>query len=158
MREIIEFSLFDNVRLMQFRRAVALGTLVLGTAACSGGVAIAPTTGNPVPTTTGEVCGVTAIAGGPATIVGVKHRALLHVCPSGPPVAVTRYDGFTLMASNGRRYEAYRYKLGAWSARLPAGTYRAVGAFGCSGADRPFVVAAGKTLKGVIIWFGCDWN
>jgi hypothetical protein len=32
---------------------------------------------------------------------------------------------------------------------LPAGTYQVVGIGGC-GAERPFVVTAGKTLKGVI--------
>jgi len=64
---------------------------------------------------------------------------------------------FSIMASNGKRYNAYSYDLSEWSARLPAGTYRAVGAPGCPGAERPFVVTAGETLKGVVVWFGCDW-
>jgi hypothetical protein len=60
------------------------------------------------------------------------------------------------MASNGKRYKAHIYSLGAWSARLPAGTYRAIGGGGCW-AERPFVVTAGKTLKGVVVWWGCAY-
>ena len=95
-----------------------------------------------------------ALAGGPSGAVGVKDPALLHVCPSGPHTVTTR---FSLVAGNGRRYQAYINNLGAWSARLPAGTYRAVGAAGC-GAESPFVVTAGKTRKGIVVWWGCDYS
>ncbi len=104
--------------------------------------------------TIGEVCGVTALAGGPAPAVGVKHPELLKVCASGP---FKLTDSFSIKASNGNRYEAYVDNLGGWSARLPTGTYQVVGIGGC-GAERPFVVTAGKTLKGVIAWYGCLYS
>jgi hypothetical protein len=63
--------------------------------------------------TIGEVCGVTALAGGPAPAVGVKHPELLKVCASGP---FKLTDSFSIKASNGNRYEAYVDNLGGWSA------------------------------------------
>ena len=64
---------------------------------------------------------------------------------------------FSIMAGNGARYKARIYTDHGWSARVPAGTYRAIGAAGCRGPERPFDVAADKTLKGVVVWFGCDY-
>jgi len=58
---------------------------------------------------------------------------------------------FSIVASDGRRYQAYTYNHDGWSARLPAGTYRAVGVGGCGAT---FVVTAGKTLEGVVVWCG----
>jgi hypothetical protein len=155
MREELRWRLHGNMRVMQSRRAVALVALALASAACSTGVAVAPTTSGITVTTStvptmGEVCGVTAMAGGPAGGVGVKDPALLHVCPTGP-FQVT--DHFSILGSNGKRYKAYSDRDG-WLARLPAGTYRVDGANGC-GAEPPFVVPAGKTHKGVVAWFSC---
>ena len=45
-----------------------------------------------------------------------------------------------------------------WSATVPAGNYRAVGAPGCPRAEPQFMVSTGKTLKGVIVWTGCDYK
>jgi hypothetical protein len=62
------------------------------------------------------------------------------------------------MAADGKRHDVLTYKDGGWRAtRIPAGTYRAIGAAGCPEPERPFVVTAGKTLMGVIVWFGCDY-
>jgi hypothetical protein len=92
---------------MQFRRILALGAMALATAACSRGTAVLPTTSAPTTVTRstlptlGEVCGVTALAGGPPGAIGVKNPALLHVCPSGAhEVAHT----FSIIARNGKRY------------------------------------------------------
>jgi hypothetical protein len=140
--------------LMRIQRAVvavALGMIALTTAACSSGAAVPPTTSMGI----GEVCGVTALAGGPPSAVGVQDPALLHVCPSGHH-EVPR--GFNLMASNGQRYKAYTYNFNGWFARVPAGTYSAVDRPGCRTPGRPFVVRPGKTLKGVVVWFGCDYS
>jgi hypothetical protein len=126
--------------------AIALGVMALTTAACSSGTTTLPV---------GKVCGVTALAGGPPSAVGVQDPALLRVCPSGRH-EVAR--GFSLMASNGKKYKAYTYNFNAWFARVPAGTYRAVDRPGCRTPGRPFVVRAGKTLKGVVVWLGCDYS
>lgn len=134
---------------MKLRFALVLGTLALVAAACSGGVA---TSNLPV---TGEVCGVTALAGGPPSAVGVKDHALLHVCPSGPHKVTSE---FRIMAKSGRRYEVYSYNHGGWEARVPTGTYRAVGAAGCPSVESPFVVTAGKVRVGVVVWIGCLWS
>jgi hypothetical protein len=150
---------------MQFRRALALGTMALALFACSARTAVLPTTSTSSTVTTstvttstvltiGEVCGVTALGGGPETAVGVKDRALLHRCPFGPHKVTT---SFSILASNGRRYRPYLYSHDGWTARLPAGTYRAVGAAGCPGAQGRFVITAGRTLIGVVVWFGCDY-
>lgn len=128
--------------MVRFRRVVALGALALATTACSGGTAA-------VHTPTGQVCGVQAMSGGPAP--GVQDPALVHIC--GPRPFRPAY-WFSIVASNGKRYKAYVDKLGGWSERLPAGTYRVDGKGGC-GLEHPFVVTAGKILKGVIAWFGC---
>lgn len=125
--------------------AVALGVMTLTTAACSSGTANPPV---------GKVCGVTALAGGPPSAVGVKDRALLHVCPSRQHQTSSK---FSVVASNGKRYVVRTYDSRQWSANLPGGTYRAVGAPGCPGLERRFVVTAGKTIKGVVVWFGCDY-
>jgi hypothetical protein len=129
--------------------------VALTTAACSSGTVAPPTTS--IGIGIGEVCGVTALAGGPASAVGVKNRALLYVCPSGPQEAIRGLE-FSLMAINGARYKARIYSDRGWSARVPAGTYRAVDRPGCLTPGRPFVVRAGKTLKGVVVWFGCDYS
>jgi hypothetical protein len=135
---------------MRIQRAVvaaALGMLALTTAACSSGTAVSAL---------GRVCGVTALAGGPRSAVGVKNRALLHVCPSGPQVAIREFQ-FSIMASDGERYKARIYTDDGWSASVPAGTYRVVGAVGGCPPERPFVVTAGKIRKGVVAWLGCDF-
>lgn len=137
------------MKLMQARRLLAIGVLAVSTAACSGGVSSA---------SLGEICGVTALAGGPGSAVGVKNPALLHECPSGPHEVSHR---FTLVASSGQAYTPYTYdNSDRWTASLPAGTYRAVNIVGCgtSVAEGPYVVAAGKILRGVVVWWGCDYS
>jgi hypothetical protein len=62
--------------------------------------------------------------------------------------------GFSIVASNGKSYNVYVGVLGAWSERLPVGTYRVDGEGGC-GLEHPFVVTAGKTLNGVVAWAAC---
>lgn len=99
----------------------------------------------------GKVCGVTALAGGPKAATGVKDTALLRVCPSGP----ARQANFSLAVSTGKLFEVSGYQDGGWYASLPAGTYRAVGRPGCRQPGPPFVVTAGKTLLGVVVWWGC---
>ena len=134
------------MRIQRLVVAAALGMMAFTAAGCSsGGGALAVE----------RVCGVTALVGGAAPATGVKDPALLHSCPSGLH-EVPR--GFSLMAANGRRYKAYTYNFKGWFARVPAGTYRAVGVPGCRTPGRPFVVTAGKTLKGVIVLFGCDYK
>jgi hypothetical protein len=88
----------------------------------------------------------------------VKNPALLHECPSGPDEVSHR---FTLVASSGQAYTPYTYdNSDRWTASLPAGTYRAVNIVGCgtSVAEGPYVVAAGKILRGVVVWWGCDYS
>jgi hypothetical protein len=125
--------------------AVALGVMALTTAACSSGTAVPAV---------GKVCGVTAAGGGPSGD-RVENLALLQLCPSGPREAI-RGLRFSLMASSGKRYKARIFSDRGWSARVPAGTYRVVGAPGCPEAGRPFVVRTGRTLKGVVVWIDCD--
>jgi hypothetical protein len=124
--------------------AAALGMMALTSAACSSGTAVPPV---------GKVCGVTRLGGGPGQRA---DPALLHVCPSGPEVA--RRVRFSLMATNGKRYTVSTYRRDQWSATVPAGNYRAVGAPGCPRAEPQFMVSTGKTLKGVIVWTGCDYK
>jgi hypothetical protein len=99
----------------------------------------------------GRVCGVTALAGGPSIAVGVKDPVLLHECPSGQP---SREQNFVLMSSSGEIFMAQRYGEG-WSATLPAGTYRPTERPGCPQPGPPLVVTPGKTVLGVIVWWGC---
>ena len=79
----------------------------------------------------GEVCGVTAQAGGPHFIVGVKDRALLRYCPAGTPEVT---HTFSLVSRTGKTYSAYAFPSGGrdlnqgWAAVLPAGTYAVAGA------------------------------
>ncbi len=143
-------------------RLLAIGALAVVTAACSQGTASPPTTSTPTTVTTstlvtlGKVCGVTAMSGGFA--VGVQDPALLRECPSGPH-QVTHI--FTIMASSGKTYTADAYdNSSGWSAVLPVGTYRAVNVYGCRNhrAQAPFAIVAGKTLKGVVIRYGCDFT
>ena len=55
---------------------------------------------------------------------------------------------FSLMASDGKRYEVFAYGHDQWAAQLPAGKYRAVGAAGCPNPETSFVVKPRKTLEG----------
>ena len=77
---------------------------------------------------------------------------------SAPQVRHETASKFSLIASNGRGYIVRTYDYRLWSANVPAGTYRAVGAPGCPTPERPFVVKAGKTVKGVVVWFGCEYS
>jgi hypothetical protein len=103
----------------------------------------------------GKVCGVTALAGGAPLAVGVKDPALLRECPSGQP---STERNFVLMSSSGRIFTAHSFGDAGWSATLPAGTYRPTERPGCSVPGPPFVVAPGKTLLGVIVWWGCLYS
>ena len=107
------------MRLQRVLVAIAYGVMALTTGACSSGTAVAPTTS--IGIGIGEVCGVTALAGGAASAVGVKNRALLHVCTSGPQEAIRGLE-FSIMASNGTRYKARIYSDRGWTAGAPAGT------------------------------------
>jgi hypothetical protein len=98
-----------------------------------------------------DVCGVVALAGGPAAAVGVRTPALLHRCPSGSRMVAT----FDLLAGDGSIYPAYVYAQGGWSAQVPAGSYEAINRQGCNSPGASFLVAAGRTRFGVIIWVGC---
>jgi hypothetical protein len=109
---------------------------------------------HPEVVSSGLVCGVTALGGGPPSAVGVKYRVLLHRCPSGSPV---RGVNFILIAENGKRYHPTTYKDDGWMARLPVGSYRAFDAPGCSGPGRNFLVSPGKTTLGVVVWWGCNY-
>jgi hypothetical protein len=100
----------------------------------------------------GKVCGVTALAGGPSIAVGVKDPALLHMCPSGQS---SPEQNFVLISSSGEIFRVHSYGSEGWSATLPAGTYRPTERPWCSVPGPPFVVAPGKTLLGVIVWWGC---
>jgi hypothetical protein len=158
--EALRRRLRDSMLVMRIQRlvaAAALGTVALTMAACSSGTAVPPTTsiGIGIGIGIGEVCGVTALAGGPPSAVGVQNRALLRVCPSGHDETTSK---FSLMASNGKEYIVRTYDYQQWSANLPAGTYRAIDRPGCGMPGRPFVVRAGKTVKGVVVWFGCDYS
>ena len=103
----------------------------------------------------GRVCGITELAGGPGPRLGREDLPLLTGCPSGSHSAGLR---FSLMASNGRLYRVDSYNNTAWSAEVPAGTYRAVGSPGCGNAGPAFEVSAGKTLLGQVVWWGCDYH
>jgi len=72
---------------MKVRRAVALGAVALATAACSGGVAVPPTTSGSTVTTSGPtstvataptatVTGSLALAGGPVGACGIQDLCL----------------------------------------------------------------------------------
>ncbi len=110
--------------------------------------------GNGLSGTLGRVCGVTAPAGG--VVAGVQDPSLLHSCPSGASGAD---DAFKLVNSEGVLYQAYRYPQTptSWSAILPAGSDKVIDSPGCPRPGRPFVVTAGRTLLGVVVWFGCLW-
>jgi hypothetical protein len=101
----------------------------------------------------GKVCGATWLVGGPGQ--APPGPALLKSCPSGAHDVTL---GFKLMASDGHLYPAYGYSDSrAWSAELPAGTYRAVDAPGCRSSQEPFTVTAGSTTLGVVVRVGCDY-
>jgi hypothetical protein len=78
----------------------------------------------------GGPSGVTALAGGAPEEVEVKHPALLYVRETGQHQAEQL---FVLVSSTGTTCPAYSYAYYGWSARLPAGTYRADRILGCSG-------------------------
>jgi hypothetical protein len=63
-----------------------------------------------------------------------------------------------LMASDGITYPAYSYGDRRWSAKVPAGTYRAVDAPGCPRNQKRFTVTAGKMTLGVIVMWGCLYS
>jgi hypothetical protein len=65
---------------------------------------------------------------------------------------------FSLQADDGKTYDEFTNEHGGWATRLPPGTYRAIGAAGRPGPERPFVVTASRTLMGVIVWFGRDYR
>ena len=52
--------------------------------------------------------------------------------------AAPNLQQFSVVASNGKRYVVRTYDFRQWSANLPGGTYRAVGAPGCPGLERRF--------------------
>jgi hypothetical protein len=99
----------------------------------------------------GTVCGATWLIGGPYQ--PKPQPNLLRSCPSG---SYQLSRTFKLKASNGTLYSVRIYRDRRWSADVPAGTYRAL-APGCPLPGSPFVVTAGKTLRGVVIRYGCDY-
>jgi hypothetical protein len=150
---------------MRLARCLVLAGLVVVVAACTGpaqtqGTKSSSSIVRPTATSStavvaahelGRVCGVTTLAGGPPSAVGVKDPAFLHRCPTSP----RQLSQFRLMASNGKVFDAYS-SVGGWSARVPSGTYRVIDRPYCG--DRPgppFVVTASKTLLGVVVWVGC---
>lgn len=98
----------------------------------------------------GKVCGATWRVGGPYQ--PRPSPASLRSCPSGPHQTSRLVK---LMASDGQVYPAFSYGGLRWSAKLPAGTYRAVDAPGCPFSQQPFTVTPGKTTLGVIVQWGC---
>jgi hypothetical protein len=91
---------------------------------------------------------VTALAGGPPSAVGVQNRALV-VCPSVP-------RGFSIMASMAG---VIRRTPVTSACGLPGCPPAPIApSTGLGAARRQFVVRAGKTLKGVVVWFGYDYS
>ena len=105
----------------------------------------------------GTVCGYQVLVGGPAGGQRVPPPALARECAKGSPTTGDPQFIITITASNGKRYVAYpssSVPWGFWSARLPAGTYHAVG-WACFAPGNTFVVKAGETLRSVRVDRGC---
>ena len=130
---------------MRFRSAVlALGTLALATAACSGGVAVPPTTTGTTVTTsgptstvatprTGTVAGFLSLAGGPRGACDPQHLCLVRRATFS----------FTMGAHVQRVHSRGRFDV-----RLDPGVYEVAGA--PTGNRQPcetkrLVVEAGRT-------------
>jgi hypothetical protein len=139
------------MRRQRVNTVLLLGVLVVPIAAC--GTSRAGPLSNAVATM--EVCGVTALAGGPPTAVGVKNPSLLHTCPSG---GVSNAPQFTLVSSTGASYPVDTYTDTGWTAKLPPGTYRPTGMPGCSSPGQTFVVKTGQRVTGVVVWWGCSYS
>lgn len=102
----------------------------------------------------GTVCGFEVLVGGPVTQIvppSVARQCVASPTSRDPTVEVT------LTASNGKRYVVQSTSRGSvllWSARLPAGSYHALG-WGCVGPGRVFTLNAGETLRSVRVDRGC---
>ncbi len=150
------------VRVLRFFGSMALAA-ILASCTSSGG-ALHSTTEPPGPTTStttagstlATVCGYEIGVGGPPGPRGPP--AFAHECLARSLTSGRLESGITITARSGQTYVVYASGFprgGLWSARLPPGTYHAVG-WDCFSPGIGFVLRAGETLRSVPVGTDCS--